>query len=45
MSANDDKRKQSIDSGEKYAYGAIIYLVCKKEGTKYNNIIKSNKNF
>ena len=45
MSANDDKRKQSIESGEKYAYGTIKYLVCKKEGTKYNDILKPYKNF
>ena len=40
MSANDDKRIQSIDSIEIYAYGRSKYLICKKEEIKCNNIIK-----
>ena len=35
---------QSIDSIETYAYGTCKYLVCKKEETKCNNIIKQYKN-
>ena len=31
FSCNDDKRTQSIDSIETYAYGMNINLVCKKE--------------
>ena len=34
LSANDDKRMQSIDSVETYAYGASKNLVCKKEEIK-----------
>ena len=42
--SNDDKRMQSIDSIEKYAYGMSKYLICKKEKIKRNNIIKQYKN-
>ena len=31
LSSNEDKRKQSIDSIETYAYGRSKDLVCKKE--------------
>ena len=34
---------QSIDLIETYAYKASKYLVCKKEETKYNNIIRQYK--
>ena len=44
LSANDDKRIQSIDSIETYAYGASKKLICKKEESKCNNIIKQHKN-
>ena len=40
----DDKRIQSIDSIETYAYRLSKDLVCKKEETKYHNIIKPHKN-
>ena len=43
LSSNDDTRMQSIDLIETYAYKTSKYLVCKKEETKYNNIIKQNK--
>ena len=41
LSANEVNRKQSIDSIETYAYGTSKYLVCKKEETTCNNIIKA----
>ena len=34
LSANDDKRVQSIDSIETHAYGTSEDLVCKKEEIK-----------
>ena len=40
LSSNDDKRIQSIDSLETYAYGMNKDLVCKKEKTKYEDKIK-----
>ena len=43
LSANSDKRVQSIDSTERYAYGTRKNLVCKKEEIKCNNIIKQHK--
>ena len=43
LSANDDKRIQSIDSVETYAYRTSKDLICKKEETKRNNIIKQCK--
>ena len=42
-SANDDKKIQSIDSIETYAYGTIKDLVYKKEEFKCSNIIKHCK--
>ena len=44
LSSNDDKRIQSIDSIETYAYGTNKDLVSEKEVIKYNNIIKRYKN-
>ena len=44
MSANDDKRMQSIDSIEIYAYGTSKDLVCKKEEMECNIIVKQYKN-
>ena len=43
LSANDDKKIQSTDSLEKYVYGRSKDLICKKEETKCNNIIKQCK--
>ena len=43
LSSHDDKRMQSIDSIEKYAYGMSKDPVCKKEEIKCNNIIKQYK--
>ena len=40
LSANDDKRIQSIDSTEAYAYETSKDLECKKEKNNLNNIIK-----
>ena len=40
LTANDDKRMQSTDSIETYAYGTSKDLVRKKEKIKCNNIIK-----
>ena len=37
LSSNDDKRMQSIDSIEKYAYGASKDVVSEKEEVKCNN--------
>ena len=42
--SNDDKRMQSIDLAETYAYEMNKDLVCKKECIKCNNIIKQYKN-
>ena len=44
MSANYDKRMQSIDSIETYAYGMNKDLVRKKQEINYNNITKPHKN-
>ena len=44
LSANDDKRVQSINSIGTYAYGPSKDLVCKKEEIKWNNIRKQYKN-
>ena len=41
---NDDKRIQSIDLIESYAYRMNENLVSKKEEIKCNNIIKQYKN-
>ena len=43
LSSNDDKRIQSIDSIETYAYGASKDLVREKEEIKCNNTIKLYK--
>ena len=40
LSSNDDKKIQSIDSIETYAYGMGKDLVCKKEEIECNNTIK-----
>ena len=40
LSLNDDKRMESIDLIETYAYGTSKYLVSEKEEIKCNNIIK-----
>ena len=42
LSSNDDKRMQSIDSIETYAYGTSKYLIS-DEDIKCNNIIKRYK--
>ena len=44
LSANDNKRIQSIDSIKTYAYGTSKDLIYKKGKTKCNNIIKQCKN-
>ena len=43
LSANSDKRIQSIDSIETYGYGTSRDLICKKEEIKCNNIITQCK--
>ena len=43
LSTNDDKRIQSIDSIETYAYGTRRNLVCKKEKIKYIYIKNNTK--
>ena len=43
LSSNDDKRMQSIDSIEIYAYGTSKVLVSEKEEIKSSNIIKQYK--
>ena len=40
LSSNDDRKMQSIDSIETYAYGTSKDLVSEKEEIKCNNIIK-----
>ena len=44
LCSNDDKRIQSIDLIERYAYRMNENLVSKKEEIKCNNIIKQYKN-
>ena len=44
LSSNDDKRMQSIDSIETYAYETSKDLVSEKEEIKCSNIIKLYKN-
>ena len=44
LSSSDDKRIQSIDLTETYAYRTSKDLVCKEKEIKYNNIIKQYKN-
>ena len=43
LSSNDDKRMQSVDSIETYAYGTSKYLVSEKEEIKCSNIIARHK--
>ena len=43
LKSNDDKRMQSIDSIETYAYETSKDLVSEKEEIKCNNIIKPYK--
>ena len=43
LSPNDDKRIQSIDSVDTYAYGSCIDLLNENEEVKYNNIKKKKK--
>ena len=43
ISSNDDKRMQSTDLIEIYAYGTSKYLVIEKEEIKCNNIINRYK--
>ena len=44
LSSNDEKRMQSIDSTETYAYETSKDLVSEKEEIKCNNIIRLYKN-
>ena len=37
------KKMQSIDSIETYTYGMRTDLICKKEETKFNNILNYTK--
>ena len=43
LSSSDDKRMQSIDSIETYAYGTSKDLVSEKEEIKCSNVIKQYK--
>ena len=43
LSSIDDKRMQSIDLIESYAYGTSNDLVSEEEEIKYNNIIERYK--
>ena len=43
ISSNDDKRMQSIDSIETYAYGTNKDLVSAKEEVKCSSVIKRYK--
>ena len=43
LSSNDDKRMQSINLIETYAYGISKDLVSEKEKINWNNIIKQYK--
>ena len=44
LSANDDKRIQSVDSIETYAYRTSKDLVSEKDEIKCKNIIKQYRN-
>ena len=44
LNARNNRRIQSIDSIERYAYVRSEGLVCKKEKIKCNNLIKQYKN-
>ena len=41
LSANDDEKRQSINSMETWVYRKRNDLVCKKEENRWNNIRKS----
>ena len=43
LNSTDDKRMQSIDSMETYAYKTRKYLMCKKENINCNNKVKKCK--
>ena len=43
LSSSDDKKMQSIDWTEKYAYGATKDLVSQIEEVRCNNIINNTK--
>ena len=43
LSSDDDKRMQSVDSLDAYVYGISNNLICKKETSKCNSIIKQFK--
>ena len=45
LSANNDKRIQSTNPVETYAYKIIKDLVCKKEEIKWINIAKQYENY
>ena len=44
LSSNDDKRMQSIDWIESYAYGIRKNLMCEWDEIKCNNIIRKYRN-
>ena len=44
LSSNDDKRMQSFDSIETYAYGMNKNMVCEDEEIKCNNVTNQYKN-
>ena len=44
LSSSYDKRMQSVDSIETYAYGTSKELIRKKEKIKSNNMLKKYKN-
>ena len=45
LSSNDDKRMQSIELVETYAYGTSKDLINEKEAIKCNSIIKPCKSY
>ena len=45
LNANNDERKQSIDTAETYAYGTNKDLVRDKEEIKCNNIKNNTKKY
>ena len=44
LNSNNDKRMQSTDSAQTYAYATNKDVVTEKEEIKYNNIIKRCEN-
>ena len=44
LRSNDDKRMQSIDLIETYAYAMSKYIVSEKKEIKFNNIVKRCNN-